>query len=426
MAKRLRILLSAYFCSPYKGSESGLGWNVASRLARHHDVTVLCGDLSAEQPTRKDLERYSETCGLPDGLTVLHVSPDLTVRLWNRFHEFPGMWFTYYTAYRNWQKLAYKEALRIHSDKPFDVVHHLNIIGYREPGYLWKLDAPFFWGPLAGASVIPFAFLRDFSPMQKLRWGSRNLVNILQANGSRRCRMAAGRAHTIWTVSGEDFDMITCRWGFPAESMLEVGGGGFDAKRKPKTLETGEILQICWSGIFQGIKALPLLLKALAELPNGRVKLHVLGNGPEERCWKHLMNSLDLAEIVQWHGMLPREDALAVMNQCHVLAHTSIKEATATVLLEALGLGLPVICHDACGMAIAVNERCGIRVKLHDPATSVAGFRNALQLMLNDPHLLEELSRGALNRAQELSWESNIARMADAYLRAVEAPITPP
>jgi hypothetical protein len=29
----------------------------------------------------------------------------------------------------------------------------LNMIGYREPGYLWKLNVPFVWGPMGGTNV---------------------------------------------------------------------------------------------------------------------------------------------------------------------------------------------------------------------------------------------------------------------------------
>ena len=39
--KRLKILINAYACNPYKGSEAQLGWNIISRLSKFHDLTVL-------------------------------------------------------------------------------------------------------------------------------------------------------------------------------------------------------------------------------------------------------------------------------------------------------------------------------------------------------------------------------------------------
>ena len=39
--KRLRVLISAYACEPSKGSEPGMGWNVAREMAEYHDIWVL-------------------------------------------------------------------------------------------------------------------------------------------------------------------------------------------------------------------------------------------------------------------------------------------------------------------------------------------------------------------------------------------------
>lgn len=145
---KMRILISAYYCSPYRGGEAAVGWQVASRLAMAgHEVHVICGDLSEDEPTRKDLERYTSEQGLPEGLTIHHVAADATSRRLHDWHCKPGMWFLYYGAYRHWQKLALKKAVELHADRPFDLVHQLTIIGYREPGYLWKMGIPFVWGP---------------------------------------------------------------------------------------------------------------------------------------------------------------------------------------------------------------------------------------------------------------------------------------
>src|SRR2546423_7247549 len=41
MARRLKVLISAYTCEPGKGSEPEVGWQWAMHLAASHDVTVL-------------------------------------------------------------------------------------------------------------------------------------------------------------------------------------------------------------------------------------------------------------------------------------------------------------------------------------------------------------------------------------------------
>ena len=42
--RELRVLLSAYTFRPNRGSEPGIGWNVAQDVARHHDIWVLTQD----------------------------------------------------------------------------------------------------------------------------------------------------------------------------------------------------------------------------------------------------------------------------------------------------------------------------------------------------------------------------------------------
>ena len=67
------------------------------------------------------------------------------------------------------------------------------------------------------------------------------------------------------------------------------------------------------------------------------------------------------------------------MRDADVFVFTSLQEGTSTVVMEALALGLPVICHDACGMGVAVNERCGIKVPMISPGLSQGGFAAAIR-----------------------------------------------
>ena len=410
---RKRVLLAAFYCSPYRGGESLVGWQVATGLARFHDVTVVCGDLGADAGTADDLERFKRTEGLPPGLEIVHVQAVGLARIIHDLHRIPGLWFLFYEAYRRWQTQVLKLARQMHARCPFDLVHQVNIIGFREPGYLWQLAIPFFWGPVSGAPLIPSVFMKDFGLKERFRWGSRNFLNRIQIRLMKRAAKAAQVAAKVWAVSAEDCAMLAS-WGVRADSMLEAGCTLADLS-ETKHRQGDEALRLCWSGWFQGVKALPLLLRAMATSDIHGIQLDVLGDGPEAGRWKALASNLGLDGRIRWHGMLPRDRALAVMQQCHVLVHTSVKEATATVILEALSRGLPVICHNACGMGIAVTNLCGIKVALRDPETSISGFRDAINHLRAEPALIETLSQGALARAEELTWDDKINRFCQAY-----------
>ena len=59
-----------------------------------------------------------------------------------------------------------------------DLIHQLTSISFREPGFLWRLDKPFVWGPISGnvknciirsGQISELAKLDDKTQIIKLR-----------------------------------------------------------------------------------------------------------------------------------------------------------------------------------------------------------------------------------------------------------------
>ena len=50
MPKKLKILVSAYACSPNRGSEPGMGWNFVTGLSKFHELHVIVEKRKWEQP----------------------------------------------------------------------------------------------------------------------------------------------------------------------------------------------------------------------------------------------------------------------------------------------------------------------------------------------------------------------------------------
>ena len=197
--------------------------------------------------------------------------------------------------------------------------------------------------------------------------------------------------------------MVRRRWGTDAQDMLESGTlpvSVHDAQlaSRPKPRVPGDPLRLIWSGVHIGRKALPILLHALSQFQqdSSGVHLNVLGDGPETRQWQHLARELGVAERVTWSGRLPRQEALRQVQRADALVFTSVQEGTPHAVLEALSLGVPVVCHDACGMGVAVIGECGIKIPLKDPGTSIAGFASAVRRLRDSDDLLTQLSAGAL------------------------------
>jgi len=450
-----------------------MGWNICRELAAWHDVTVLCapGTPGPDHSIhRLEIEAYQREHGPVPGLTFHFVSPPALSRLCQ--HESGLMRRTlYYTGYAAWQRAAYRAALELHRARPFELAHQLNITGYREPGYLWKLPIPLVWGPIGGAADIPSAFFPLMSGTDRCYYRLRNWGNAVQKRFGRRSRQAAAKASRIWAIGAENRRMARDQWGVDAEDMLESGTGALSGVG-PKVRDPGRPLRLVWSGVHIGRKALPILLHALAALrrdpapstgsdygsfrnapvsplaasqiscarrpivgdlrspicdaASGGIVLgsktqprpiHVtiLGDGPETDRWQRLAYELGIWPQLTWTGKLPRNEALLQVERSDAMAFTSLQEGTPHAVLEALSLGLPVICHDACGMGAAVTDECGIKISMHSPQESIAGFASALRRLCDSPDELTRLSAGALRRATELGWAAKGLRIAQVY-----------
>jgi glycosyltransferase involved in cell wall biosynthesis len=297
----------------------------------------------------------------------------------------------------------------MHARHPFDLVHQLTFASFREPGYLWRLPVRFFWGPISGVFSPP---LKISLQIGGKRFLVRHLGNAYQRGFSRRSALAAAKASLTWTVSDDDRRLVES-WGGRVEQQCEVGTSNISDL--PHVRSEGEGLRLVWSGLHSPGKALPLALEAMARLPGShKFFLDILGRGPMTLKCQVLARRLRIEHLLTWHGRLSQQDALAVMSKAHALLHTSISEATSAVVLEALSLGLPVICHDACGMRMVVTGECGIKVPLHDRETSIEGFCQAIQ-SLAEPLAYNSLSIGALQRAHELTWDEKVDRICRAY-----------
>jgi glycosyltransferase involved in cell wall biosynthesis len=414
--RRIAVLLSAFACHPGSGSEPGVGWNLAIRLAREFDVTVLRGDLSEPPIGRKAAEEWIRRRGPQTGLEFEHVAAPRMALFLERLHRLPGLHFLYYLAYRLWQRAALVHARRLMSIRSFDLVHHLTMVGFREPGFLFRLGKPFCWGPIGGAANEPWSYMPSFGMRAAVGLSARRLANWLQMRFARRPREAARAASWIWAATPEDRDMIAA-WGHEAELLPETGSE-LGAQRAPKARRAGEPLVLVWSGLHIARKCLPIALDALALLgPGSGVSLRVLGTGPETGRWKKRAESLGVEGAVEWRGWLPHEEALREMEGANAFLFTSVKEATSTVALEALSRGLPVLCHDACGMGVVVDDTCGIKIRLRGPKASARGFANAIARLRDESGLLERLSAGALRRAVDFTWDQKAEEIARVYRR---------
>ena len=407
MPKKLKILVSAYACAPNKGSEPGMGWNFVMGLSNFHELHVIVEKRKWEQPILEYLKVYPE---LKANLRFYFIDKTRNKRLRKIWPP------SYYWFYKVWQKKAYKLALELDKKENFDLIHQLNMVGYREPGYLWKIEKPFVWGPIGGLENSPWRFLPSLGIKGFIFYTGRNLMNLWQRNFSTRPKKAARRTNTSLIAATPDNQRLLYNlWDRRAEVVCEVGQEKDIIKILPSIrILDDEPLKIVWSGLHTPRKNLPLLFKALKKITIP-FELHILGNGEMTKTWKKIAQKKGLDKNCNWYGWVERQKAIDIMSSGHVFCITSISDLTSTVTLEALSYSLPIISLDHCGFSHVVNDSCGIKINVSTPKKATLDFSLALKKIYEDENLRQRLSEGALLRAKDFSWESKINRLNDIY-----------
>lgn len=424
--QRLRVLIVAHELSPYSGSECAVGWNIVTRLANYHDVTVLysSGSQFKHSSYVKSINKYFQTSPPIYGLTLINIDlPAFTKAIafvnsaFKRLSPI-GLPLLYYTGYKLWQKSVFKKAKQLHQRNYFEIVHQLTQISFREPGYLWKLGIPFFWGPTGGTSTFPKTFYEILSTQSMMLDSIRKFSACYQFNLSPRVVKANRKAEMIYTFSNADKERFRKRAQGQVKIMLDVGTF-VSADYNLKVSADATKLRGIWCGRLDEYKALSILLNALAkdQITKENITFQIIGSGPLEAVLHKSAEGLNLKNL-EWIKNISHEKVFDLISQADFFVHTSIKEATSSVIPEALSMGLPVICHDAFGMSIAINETCGIKIPFISPEHSINGFNEAIKRLIMDRDLLLELRHGARVRSTEISWDNMANIIANDYSNA--------
>ena len=405
----LNILINAYAVAPNWGSEQGMGWNWITNIARYCNCYII-----TEGEWRDEIEKGVKTLPQRDNLHFYYnpVSDKIRKMCWNQ-----GDWRFYY-YYRQWQKKTLKIAEQICREQKIDVIHQLNMVGFREPGLLWKIKGPrYVWGPIGGMENIPTAYLDGAGVKQNLFCRIKNTINTLQYSYQPNVRKAIQRADALVSAVKGVKEVLSNI--YHRESVLiNETGCHIDKSCPTRKTVSGKIrLDLLWVGRFIYTKRLDIALKTIAEVKDLDVCLHICGTGSEEQVamYKQLAADLHVDDKCVWYGKVEHSKIQQMMADADVFFFTSIMEATSTVTLEAISSCLPVLCFDTCGFGPLVTEDIGRKVAISNPEQSVRDFAEQIRTLYADRELLNKMSENELTYREQLSWESKAQKMVEIY-----------
>lgn len=192
---------------------------------------------------------------------------------------------------------------------------------------------------------------------------------------------------------------------------------------RPRELEGKTI--VFAASIFYTRKGVPLLIRAFSRIAerHPRAVLRIVGDGEERPLVEAAIRETNMADRVQLLGFQPHDQVLQEMAWCDFFALPGWDEPLATVFLEAMSAGKPIVYATDGGINDFVES--GVHGVGVEPKNEDAIFR-ALDELLSSESRRREMGRAARDRFESaLTWEVNANRMRTIFEEAAGTPDSP-
>jgi glycosyltransferase involved in cell wall biosynthesis len=180
-------------------------------------------------------------------------------------------------------------------------------------------------------------------------------------------------------------------------------------------------LSMLWGGRFEPRKGLPLILEAMAKVPDPRIRLTAAGDGPCFESWQEKARALGLGERVKFLGRVPWTRMAELFGSCDLLLFPSLRDSQGTIVLEAMARGMPLIALDHQGVGQIVPPEAGIKIPVTTPEQTINGLADAMRLMADDPARRAAMGKAAAKCAAENTWGKRAERMTCLYEEVLRA-----
>jgi glycosyltransferase involved in cell wall biosynthesis len=238
----------------------------------------------------------------------------------------------------------------------------------------------------------------------------------LGALAERRCHTMADATTFVCQLDGR----IARRWRLlPRGARTHQIPNGIDPTEFPEPV-VGDGPTVVFLGNLIHQKHPELFVELAARLaheaPSSRFVM--IGGGDLEGRVRQLIGAYHLTPRFTLTGRIPRDQALLHLAAASVLVMPSRWEGAPVVLLEAMQLGVPVVCSDFEAMKEFVRDGVtGLLVGQRDPAA----YATAVRRVLDDEALRARLVSAARQQVQDHYLRSTItARYRELYQQLLE------
>lgn len=398
--RKPRVAMLAYACDPEGNGEHWLGWGWAAQAAQNFTVEFI-----TPPKNRATIERHAEHAGLTPHFVDLPPS----MRAVSERLGSIGSWWRKFA----WQAHAARLVAALHARQPIAIVHQTTFHTFRVPFAAASLGIPSVWGPIAGGEHIPPGFDRWLGAARGAE-RRRGILNQL-CLGLPSVQRSLRDADAIFVSNRTTLDFLpaSCR----ARCEIVSPNALRDKPIEPRSPRPG--LALLYVGNCVATRCIPLVVAALAQLGDPQSTLTVVGDGPALDEWRRAHSGPQ----VRFTGRVDRDELPRLYAEADVFVFPALRDSGGSALLEAMALGLPVVCLDWAGPAEMVDSSSGVKITVSDPSRTISEMAAAFARLRDDLPLRHSLASGAVERVRShFTWEKKRHLLEATYRRLLAAP----
>nr|WP_315170911.1 glycosyltransferase family 4 protein [uncultured Flavobacterium sp.] len=400
------ILAICYAANLYKDLEDGMGWYFILQIAHYQKVIAI-----TRENNKADIEKYliENTHPAFNNITFLYFDLSYWMRFWKQGERgdllYHYMWQRAIVSFIKKQTICY------------DIVHNVNFHNGWIPSFLWKLNKPMVWGPVAHQPRIPKQYLKLYSKKQHLINELNWLVKKIVIKHSPTMKKTIEKTAHIWCINPSAPVIMGLK-----ENKFSIHPSIVSDDFYTEKIKRTNQFRVLSVGRFVAINGFDLTLhsfigfvKSLPIAEQKLCKLTLVGAGPEKGLYQKIIQENQVENLVEIIELIDRQSLIEQYQEATVFLFPS-HEGTGMVVAEALSFGLPIICLDNEGFGHYIDESLGIIVPEQSYADTVIDLKQAILKLYKIPHLTVIMSdRARKHYEDKFSWKSRGSYLQNIY-----------
>jgi glycosyltransferase involved in cell wall biosynthesis len=407
-AKPLNILLIAYACEPYRGSEPGSGWNIATGLAKSCNVTVVT---RANNKEVIEAELFSHPVS---NLSFRYIDPPgFLIRLKKKCV------LSIQAFYFFWQVAVARVLRREANTADYDVIHQLTFNSFEVPPlvFLKKSSAKLIWGPIGGGQTVPINHLPLFGIKGAILECMRS-ARVKLSSLNPVCILALQNSSLVYFANDETHHLLGKWCRDHVKMMIDVGVNAELFRPGREHIKENKHPVILFGGRLEGRKGAMLLLRALSLLAKQgkNFECRIVGEGPDMGRIRKYIGCHDMDRQVKLLGLIPHQQMTQEFARADIFVFPSLRDTSGAIVLEAMATCLPSVCLNHQGAGIMINSECGIKIEPSNISEMAIGLSKGLGRLLDQTQVGKAMGQAARKRVEKkYDWNVRIEEMLDDY-----------